>query len=181
MSSRRRTPSVQNCTRVTPGWRRSRIAPRSQPPRRARRPSRRRLRGHRLRGDAPWLGARHHTTPGGPPSLDEVLRHLRRLAASRLPHQHCRRARLHEVQDGVAALEDGKTFPRCAARARLSFRLYTSKRPPSPTPPRSTSALNGSPASGFLPPGFQNAMTRSPFGCRTSDPTATKPKTAKAL
>ena len=70
-------------------------------------------RGDRLRGDPSRLSARNHAPAGAPARLRQVLRHLRRLAASRLPHQHCRRARLHEVQDGVAALEDGKTFPLC--------------------------------------------------------------------
>ena len=117
-------------------------------------------RGHRLRGDAPWLGARHHTTPGGPPSLDEVLRHLRRLAASRLPHQHCRRARLHEVQDGVAALEDGKTFPLCRKGEAL-IPVVHQQAPALTDAPAIHFRAQRQPCLRFLAPGFQNAMTRS--------------------
>jgi len=111
MSSRSSTPSVQNLTRVTRGGHvleSHRVAHlRAQRDAHLVRDARRD--GHR--GDAAGLSARHQPPARGPTRLDEVLRHLRGLAASRLPHQHGRRTRLHEVQDGVAGLKDGEALP----------------------------------------------------------------------
>ena len=158
MSSRSRTPSVQNCSLVTPG-----------------------VETHSKRTAYPT------SAPRGTP-ISSATRIATVCAATRRGCVHAtRRPPAHQPASarycGTCVVFPHPVWPtsttvarvstryriasrhrkmgrrrRCVASARPSSRLYTSRRPESPTPPRSTSALRGYEPEGRASPGFQNAI-----------------------